>query len=365
MKETHILAGFSTPYVAWGNDMADKAAERAHCMVSDCEHLCSVFKAKQEIYIDFLHGLWGMFLRVIRAEKKLRDQRAKALPKALPLKLPHREIHLLQSRTIALPHSPQIHEGVSLPPRLHSSVVNCMVSHDRCVFNFLCNTHWVLPGVCNSLGSSWLELVLAYACAGGTLACADTLLKVPSIHQAIKEFRTRAKRLVQLAFPPEYQNCFGPYGISFVRLSGLGIATLMPGIQGKLCLSDSMRDHICEIVVGIAHNMKLSRVKAAMRGDLRVFPTRFPLRRRTDAFHLTAHSEFQHLCSNLVGSAFAVASAQPRPIYFRIQCPKCASATVDVANRKLYGANGWAALSCPRCGRSTTAKSWKCTCGKA
>ena len=71
---------------------------------------------------------------------------------------------------------------------------------------------------------------------GGTLECAAGVLKVPTINHALKELRVRFERIITLAIPPECQSCFHPYGISYIRLRTLGIASLVPGIEGRLCL---------------------------------------------------------------------------------------------------------------------------------
>ena len=55
---------------------------------------------EQKIYVEILIHLYAMFVRVIRAEKELRTQRANSLARLVKLKLPHRDISLLQSKTV-------------------------------------------------------------------------------------------------------------------------------------------------------------------------------------------------------------------------------------------------------------------------
>ena len=215
----------------------------------------------------------------------------------------------------------------------------------------------------NSLGSTWLEILIAYACSGGTLGCADTELKMPTYSQAIKELRQRVRRIAALAFPAAYQGCFTPYGISFVRLHGLGVCTLLSGVQGKLCMSTELRDCINQIIVQVAHNLKHRKAEAVMRGEVRVFPSRFPLRRRTELFHSPPQSISGLGSATIDSNHNSSAPPLPRPSHFLINCPHCATSH-DVAHRKLYGSSGWASLLCRCCGRATSARRWKCSCGK-
>ena len=205
--------------------------------------------------------------------------------------------------------------------------------------------------------------MVAYACGGGALECADTVLKVPTFHQAIKEFRQRVRRIVGLAFPPAYQSCFSAYGISFVRLNCLGVCTLLPGIQGKLCMSTNLRDRIQHMIVSITHNLKQRKADAVMQGEARVYPSRFPLRRRTDLFHAAPYFTSGVPSTDSVGINHGRQGPLSRPLSFIIHCPHCGT-SVDASNRKLYGSSGWISMPCPRCGKSTSSRAWKCSCEK-
>ena len=359
--EAHFDDGSSSPYLAWGNDMADKEAERAHQMLAYCEQLCAAYQAKQAVYVNFLVKLHAMFVRVIRAEKVLRDQRARSLPRPCLLRLPHRHTSLLQARTLSLPPCPDESTGTTFASLADSSISDQLDPHDQCVLRFLLNVRWALPGELNSLGTTWLELVVAYALCGGTLDCASTILKVPTFRQAMIEFRKRMRRLVTIVLAPQYQPCFAPYGISYVRLSCLAVATLLPGIQGKMCMPASLRDSVYGILIGAAHSFKPARVKAALLGDVSVYPNRFPLRKRADLFHSHAHPSYKQICH----SSTPVFSPPARPAYFRVTCPKCNAASLDVSQRRLYSGRGWASLLCARCGKNSSATQWKCTCGVA
>ena len=100
-----------------------------------------------------------------------------------------------------------------------------------------------------------------------------------------------------------------------------------------------------------------------MRGEVRVPPYRFPLRRRTDLFHSPPQS-MPGLYSATTGSNDNRSPPPlPRPSHFLINCPHCATSH-DVAHRKLYGSSGWASLLCRCCGRATSARRWKCSCGE-
>ena len=67
-EDAHVTAGITDRFRQWGNGVADTEAEAAHNMISDCEHLCREFRARQGIYADFLAAIHAMFVRVIRAE---------------------------------------------------------------------------------------------------------------------------------------------------------------------------------------------------------------------------------------------------------------------------------------------------------
>ena len=363
--DCHLQSGVSNPFLAWGNDMADKEAERAHGMLSDCEHLCLALRAKQTDYVAFLVAVHAMFVRVIRTEKTLREERARPFSRLLPLKLPHRSVSLLQARLLSTPAVPDPLTGITLPSMLDASILDSLDIHDTNVLCFLSNARWALPGELNSLGTTWLELLIAYAFSGGTLACAAGALKVPTFRQAIKELRSRMRRLVSLALAPQHHDCFAPYGISFVRLACMGVATLLPGIQGKMCLSADMQAAVFELILSITHRMKNAKAKAALRGEVRVFPARFPLRRRADLFQSAPRSCFQHLCAARDVSDGVRQPHYNRPSQFHIWCSKCSCASLEVSQRSLYGPRGWASLSCRRCGKSSSAKFWKCACGVA
>ena len=169
------------------------------------------------------------------------------------------------------------------------------------------------------------------------------------------------RRLVAIVLAPQYQPCFAPYGISYVRLSCLAVATLLPGIQGKMCMPACLRDSVYGIIIGATHSFKPSRVKAALRGDVSVYPNRFPFRKRADLFHSHAHPVYMHICH----SSAPLLSQPARPAYFRISCPKCNAASLEVSQRRLYSGRGWASLLCARCGKNSSATQWKCTCGVA
>ena len=85
--------------------------------------------------MDFLASLHAMFVRVIRAEKLLRDQHANKLDKLLKLKLPHRDVRLLQARPLSMPTCPDQQLGVSLPLRLDAQSVAALTVHDQAVYN--------------------------------------------------------------------------------------------------------------------------------------------------------------------------------------------------------------------------------------
>ena len=85
--------------------------------------------------------------------------------------------------------------------------------------------------------------------------------------------------------------------------------------------------------------MKPAKAKAAMQGNVRVYPTRFSLRRRADLFHSPVHSSFQHLAS--ANSGLNAMQSSSRPAHFRLWCPKCSAASLDASARKLYGPRGW------------------------
>ena len=92
---SHLHAGITDEFRLWGNNLADEEAEKAHGMISDCEDLCQAFYSRQKLYIDFVAAIHAMFVRVIRAEKILRDEHVAKLNKLVKLKLPHRDIALL------------------------------------------------------------------------------------------------------------------------------------------------------------------------------------------------------------------------------------------------------------------------------
>ena len=303
-----------------------------------------------------------MFLRVIRADKELRSTRAAGLGRLVKLKLPHRDLLLLQPKLLQLPCCPDLEDGVFIPSLLGPGVAEAFSSHDRYVYHFLHNSRWVLPGSYNNLGTTWLELLIAYACNGGTLHCAEHILNVPTLHQASKEFRMRAKRIVRVAFAPEHQACFAPFGISFVRLNCLGIATLLPGIQGQLCMPAALRDYVFRMLVGSAHKLKPQKIEAVMRGTIRVPPTRLSGRLRMELFH----RPHPFGCTLVTAPSSDSTRANPvdRPAVFFVSCPHC-SAKQDVSNRKLYGPSGWTSIVCARCGKSSAARKWGCQCGLA
>ena len=356
--DSHIEAGLTDTYKQWGNNIADQEAELAHSMVSDCENACCLFRQRQHKYVDLLVSIHAMFVRVIRAEKVIRNQHVAKMSKMLKLRLPHRDLSMLQARPITMPSCPESHGGVLMTSALDLDCVNALGEHDRKIHNFICNCRWVVPGPYNSLGTSWVELFIAYAAHGGSLQCADNVLKTPTINQAVKEFRTRVKRIVILALPPEFHNCFQPYGISFIRLRSLGIATLLPGIQGKLCMSQPLRKYVSTILVSVAHKLPQRRAEAAIDGSHPLHPARFPLRRRLDILH---HPPKFGTADTAGLDAHAV---MPKPAYFHISCPHC-STSQNAANRKLHGSTGWLSLPCKRCGKSSRARFWKCTCGVA
>ena len=175
--DADVQAGLSNPYLAWGNGMADYEAARAHEMLSYCEMLSEAFQSKQKDFVTFLVAIHAMFVRVIRAEKTLRDARVRSLSRMIPLRLPHRSIELLNARVISIPSYPDQESGAALPSLLNPGVAGSLDKHDDCILRFLSNARWVL----NSLGTTWLELVIAYAFGGGTLACADFILDMPTL----------------------------------------------------------------------------------------------------------------------------------------------------------------------------------------
>ena len=358
--QEHVLAGLTTPYILWGNDTADKEALAAHALIDDCEDICLAFYSKQQRYIDFLVALHAMFVRVIRAEKSLRDARVKALGKFVKLKLPHRNPQLLNARPVSMPSCPSPEDGVRIPSLLDTSVTSNLDAHDQRVLSFIRHSCWTQPGQMNSLGSTWLEIMIAYAHLGGTLACADHVLKVPSFHQAIKEFRARVRRLVCLALPTAFHACFAPYGISFTRLSTVGVATLLSGIEGKICMTDTLRKHVFGVIVSVTHNIKARQLDSTLQGRMPVWPSRFPLRQRTDIFHIGQRSNLQEL----VADGNEPSMPLTNPASFVIFCQHC-SHGMDVAGRKLHGPAGWSSLICKLCGIATTARLWLCQCNCA
>ena len=175
-QDFHVDSGITDVYQQWGNRTADREACAAHDLLSDCEHLCSAFCRKQNLYADFLSSVHAMFVRVIRAEKELRSEAAARLNKFVKLKLPHRDSSLLQAAAVSLPRSFEASDGRGIPTRLDAAAVSNLHTHDKRVYCFLCNSQWVEP--INSLGTSWLELLIAYASNGGTLLCSDHVLKM-------------------------------------------------------------------------------------------------------------------------------------------------------------------------------------------
>ena len=130
-------------------------------MISDCEHLCRAFHARQKTYVEFLAAIHRMFVRVIRAEKELRGQHASRLGKLVKLRLPHHEAAMLQAAPISELSCPQESDGIYVPTRLDTLSLHSLTKHDQNVHNFVCNSKWVMPGPYSSLGTSWLELLIA------------------------------------------------------------------------------------------------------------------------------------------------------------------------------------------------------------
>ena len=127
------------------------------------------------------------------------------------------------------------------------------------------------------------------------------------------------------------------------------------------------RDFVYSTIISTTHNMTRAKAVAVMRSELRVFPSRFPLRRRTEMFLPgVCPSTLQH--HNFDGTRTRTPMGKVvscrRPSYFYLSCPRC-SATLDAANRKLYSSRGWTSLLCNGCGRSAASRRWKCTCGSA
>ena len=191
------------------------------------------------------------------------------------------------------------------------------------------------------------------------MKCAEHTLHIPTLHQACKEFRSRVRRIVNLALAPEHHSCFQPYGISYVRLGCIGIASLLPGIQGQLCMTPDFRDHVFKVLVGGVHNLSGGKLSAALRGASRICPVRFPAKLRLDIFHGGRCKEAQRGIS-IVEPLSKVCV----PHVFLLRCPHC-MATRNAVGRKLYAPSGWISLVCARCGRGSAARKWKCTCGKA
>ena len=169
---------------------------------------------------------------------------------------------------------------------------------------------------------------------------------MPTFRQAVREFKMRVKRIVTLAFLPERHGCFNPYGISYIRLRGLGITTLVPGIEGTMCMSTTLRNFVCSTLISVAHKIPQRRADLIVQNALPLHPTRFPMRRRTELFH-GARKFGSALTDTIVQNA--PPSPHVTPAFFRISCPHC-SALLDAAGRKLYGPAGWASLVCKRCG---------------
>ena len=170
----------------------------------------------------------------------------------------------------------------------------------------------------------------------------------------------RVKSIAALAFPPERQEIFGPYGIAYIRLRGLCIATLVPGIQGTLCMSSALRKYVCSTLVGVAHKLPQNRADLAIQSEMPLHPTRFPLRYRTHLFHGTP--KFGTALTDAIDQLGA-STAHVKPAAFRIACPHC-SAILDAAGRKLYGTTGWSSLVCKQCGKASRARKWNCACQK-
>ena len=134
--------------------------------------------ARQRIYADFLAAIHAMFVRVIRAEKELRGQHVARLSKFVKLKLPLRDAAMLQAAPVSAPSCPAEADGIYISTRLDAEALQSLSKSDQNVHNFILNFQWVMPQTFSSLGTTWLELLLAYISHGWYVTVRRLHLKV-------------------------------------------------------------------------------------------------------------------------------------------------------------------------------------------
>ena len=208
-------------------------------------------------------------------------------------------------------------------------------------------------------GITWLEMYILYTLHGGKVT-ANPMAKTLSLQTAIKQFKTRARKVAQHCIAKEDEWQLQPCEARKNRMEALAICNKHAGIKGMPRLNDQEAKRVTAAVLAMRGVNQKKQKLAHQEGNLK-------LHRRPMAYKGLSRAWLRNLTKASHQDDWTVRSKTPDkpesakiPLK-RIGCPKC-SFMQDTAKHRLRAKIGYGQMTCQRCRHATKSSTWTCEC---
>ena len=235
------------------------------------------------------------------------------------------------------------------------------------VWHFFC-TIKLAPVVYPAQGVSWFELFCLFDLYGGKLLEENPASPKPrtSLKKLLDLFKSTCKHVVSTCLPRAEQLLFAVSTRPNCRLKCIGFSNFVSCIQSNLCLEHTAQMKLTHALISCRMVVTDKKAKAITKGDLHLATTRLKL--KGIPTWNTFRSKVEQAPVLLSVATNSHLSVEPRqPCIFRdgttifLECPRC-TAIKQCSKHPLFGKNGFSAVFCQGCRRTTISKTWRCLC---
>ena len=343
------------------NEIADRAADAVHDTHKTLVEVCARYEGRFRVYVQKMLCLLGMYAKILRSHDALVSAR---MEENADLQQRHESDDCI---TIYLDRTDEEEEqqGVKIQSRLpaNDKAAHCAVR--KSVWDFMCWHTWVPTKDIGEAGTTWAELLITFLLEGGSLQCReDSETKRISFRSALQEFRNVLRSLAAIGCDTPDRGIFAPARARVYPLARLGIMSNMPSIRAKIVLAPALARRKDHVLACIAH--RLSRSKRTLFWEQGFI--------ETSRSHWISRVPMQWPRSMVSGTSWPVECTLPQstmPYGTRsvfqlfLACPEedC-DHLQDVSGRTLWKGSVWSLVGCARCGKQSSSRRWRCTCGR-